>query len=101
MTHFVVVLPFALPAVQQNLTATFQREGFAWWHWSGDCWLLAHNNDQLNAVSVRDWILRMFGGVQIQIAVLKIELPKDVPWAVFGPTDWGKWLGEYWENKVR
>lgn len=104
MTHFVVVMPFCIPTVQNQLTNHLIERGFNWWHWGTDCWLLTSGNDALDADGVRS-IIHEIIIPEVTFLVLRVDLPPTgVNWAMaglgsLGPAqNWGNWLRQFWEN---
>jgi hypothetical protein len=100
MTHFVLIVPYCLPLVQNQITEHVKSRNFGWWHWGNDCWLLVSNNDKLDASGVRS-IMHEILIPQLAFLVLRVELPTSgMNWAstsVLGK-EWTSWLQELWEH---
>jgi hypothetical protein len=103
MTHFVVVVPFCTPEIQNKLSDTFKTRGFAWWHWGAEIWLLASEDSTLDAAKLRGIVYEVITAPEVAFLVLRVEMPQSgVNWATSGTLldarDWATWLRQSWEH---
>jgi hypothetical protein len=108
MTHFVVILPYVDAGssdITKAITTYFKDKGFAFWHWSNECWLLTSIDDTMDAVTIRTAVSQ-FLVPGISFLVLRVELPASgINWATQGPLaskqKWPEWLRAAWEAPIK
>lgn len=80
-----------------------QQQGFGWWHWFNNFWLLTTYNDAITAVNIRDKLAEISNGKN----VIVIEV-NSIIWANFGPqgdeikndskNNISTWLTDVWDK---
>jgi hypothetical protein len=94
--RYVLILVNA-SAVQQNLVTNFLKSnGYGFWHWSSDTWLIVSTVDN-NAIQLQGRIDALLLPSRVQLLVFGVEGDKADNWAAYGPTNWGEWLRSTWE----
>lgn len=82
----------------------FQRwindQGFGWWHWLNQTWLLIDFSGRWTASEIRDRLLE--GIPKLRCLVIELNESGDT-WAGFGPTAAGQdmfsWIRSAWKAK--
>lgn len=89
---------------EQNTTFLdfVKAQGFGWWHWIKNVWLLTDPTGRSSSVKIRDKLMKIFTGE----GCIVIELAADHDtWAAFGPKgpkiNMFDWLNENWEPLIK
>lgn len=91
-TCFVIAVPAATAEQQNRVTNHFKKEGFGFWHWFPNLWLLSTFAPGVTASQLRDEMNRLLPGVHNTVLQVKNE-----QWAFFGPARWGEWFRQNWQ----
>ena len=88
---------------QENVSSFLEyinQQGFGWWHWIDNFWLLVVLDTQTTIETLRDKLADITGGKTIMVLEIKSG---SFEWANFGPNTEGgknmsKWLKESWDT---
>ena len=75
-----------------------RQQGFGWWHWIDNFWLLTTRDTQVRTTTLRNKLKEITGGK----TVIVMEV-KSTKWATYGPSGEGdspnisKWLNSNWK----
>lgn len=82
----------------QKLLDFVKANGYGWWHWIDNFWLLTTYNSSVTSVTLRDSL-----GQIIPKNKIVIEVSDGTAWAGFGPTGENKnmfsWLHDTWTKE--
>ena len=82
--------------------AYIQQQGFGWWHWFDNFWLLTTYDDTMTAGTIRDKLVEICNRKNLIV----IEITSNI-WANFGPQgsdnngdelNFSKWLHDVWDK---
>ena len=96
MRRFIVLVNGETPQNVSSLIEYATQEGFGWWHWIDNAWLLTTRNTQLKADHIRDKFRSLSGDKWV--VVIEVE---HVTWATYGPVGKkkiSKWIKEQWSK---
>ena len=73
-----------------------REQGFGWWHWISNVWLLTTHKPEVKAGQIRDEARKITGDKSV--VVLEVQ---PVTWRTFGPTgekSIAKWIRDSWSK---
>jgi hypothetical protein len=83
------------PRQQERMMEFVKKNGFGWWHWVDNVWVLVDGSGTWTCPLLRDAFNNIFPSVH------KLVLEGGRSWAGFGPSkppiDWFTWMRENWE----
>ena len=96
--RFVVLLDSATPEQDEKFKEWVKKQGFAYWHWLSQSWLLTSPDRDVMAVDIRTNARKIYNGCHLLVLELK-ETGHDT-WAGFGPssekTNMFRWIRKNW-----
>lgn len=98
--RFVVLIDSANQAQENAFIDFIKVEGFGYWHWLNNSWLLTSHNSQHTAKFIGDKMQTIFPNVNHM--VLRFDDDGMKYWGGFGPAekdrDMFKWMHENWSK---
>lgn len=98
--RFIILVDNTTLEQEQAFIAYIKEEGFGWWHYINNSWLLTINSD-IKASDIRDELKEIFED-EFNL-VIELRGDTDDTWAGFGPSsnkrDMFKWLKTTWRKK--
>ena len=95
--RFAVALDSSTKAQNEEFVKYIRDNGYGWWHWIDNFWLLTSSSGELTAEKLRDDLGEIYPGVHK--IVLELRGDNDI-WSGFGPKSENKnmftWLKKYW-----
>ena len=94
--NFVVIVKEETSENISSFLKYIKAQGFSWWHWVSNVWLLTTYDQKITAGELRDRFKDISGNKTV--IVLEVEA---VTWSTFGPTgenSIAKWIRENWNK---
>ena len=97
--RFIVAIDGMTKEEERKFIEWIRSEGFGWWHWISNLWLLTSRSEETSAKKIRDQI----GELSDHRHNLVIEIPEDIDWQGYGPSNEKRnmfnWLKTTWLDK--
>jgi hypothetical protein len=95
MKFFVLAVQGASEAQRNAITQYLRDNGYGFWHWLADFWIVQTTTPDLQAPAFRDVIKQFLPGLVFNVFAIR---PINNDWAGFGDHRSVEWLKENWKD---
>ena len=96
MKFFVLAAEEASQAQRNAITNYLNGNGFGFWHWIADFWIVQSSNNDLKAASLRDTIRELVPGLAFHVFGVR---PIEGEWAGMGDPRSAEWSKKQWKDE--
>ena len=97
--RFIVLLDSATPEQDKEFKKWVKEQGFGYWHWLSQSWLLVSTDSDVKAGDVRSKAMEIYDECD-RLLVLELRGTSHDTWAGFGPrkqtTNMFTWIKNHW-----
>lgn len=79
---------------RDSITMHFKNQGWGFWHWFPDFWILATQNDDATSEELRETVKTIAPGLYCMV----LALDTSSSWAGFGSPEWKEWFDIHWRS---